>query len=284
MPRIAEADRNKGLAKMRHLRHLETAAKLARDYGLTDLLGEIMVKMQAIDPADLGLIRTSVPIAVPADVMEQYFSRFTDEPSWQDALALLISSDPPSGDTAANTERAEQLREETPLMYQVSRMRLGGDGLPRFTVATDEDRAKWWLAEQEIFLIHVLSPHVAEVLRRVWAKWGPIPQDELAAFLGRQSHVTPATASSLARAFIRHFTGDHEAAAYTAMPKIEALVRAIVLASGRPIYRTQREKVPGQYPGLGALLPELRDLGLDESLVQVLPHLLCQHGRSQPAQ
>ena len=49
------------------------------------------------------------------------------------------------------------------------------------------------------------------------------------------------------------------------MPKVEALVRALVLTCGLPIYRIQREKTPGQYPGLGALLPEVRKLGMDES-------------------
>jgi hypothetical protein len=37
-----------------------------------------------------------------------------------------------------------------------------------------------------------------------------------------------------------------------------------------PLYRTQREKSPGQYPGLGALLPELHRAGLDESWYRFL--------------
>ena len=111
---------------------------------------------------------------------------------------------------------------------------------------------------------------IAEVLRRVWSKWGPISEGDVTAYLGQRTHVPEPLAAILARGFVRHFTGDFEGSAYTIMPKIEALVRSVVLACGLPVYRTQREKSPGQYPGLGALLPELRKVGLDESWFRFL--------------
>jgi len=52
-------------------------------------------------------------------------------------------------------------------------------------------------------------------------------------------------------------------------------VRELVLAAGSPVYRTQRANAPGQYPGLGALLPELRTRGVDESWVRYLNALLA---------
>ena len=89
-------------------------------------------------------------------------------------------------------------------------------------------------------------------------------------------------AASLARSFIRHFTGDFEGAAYTVTPKIEALARSVALACGLPLYRTQRQKSPGQYPGLGALLPDLRRVGrLERIVVQVPAHLPRQRSRRQ---
>jgi Domain of unknown function (DUF4209) len=74
----------------------------------------------------------------------------------------------------------------------------------------------------------------------------------------------------LARAFAHFWRGDPEAATYVAAPRIEALVRQLVLGLGRGIYRTQRERTPGQYPGLGALLPILRGNGLDSSWIRFL--------------
>lgn len=264
---IREADKNQGLIRMKHL---ETAVKMARDYGLTDLLEEATVRLQTVRTEDLGLKSSRLEVAIPADVMEQYFAVFTNAPSWQEALTVLVVNDPPSGNTASNRQRAEEVREVAPLRSVLPTTRLGGDGLPRFTASNDEERAEWRLAEQETFLLSLQAGHVAEVLRRIWSKWGPIPEGELVAFLGGQRHVSSSLASSLARVFIRHFCGDSEGAAYTGTPKIEALVRAIVLACGTPVYRTQRERIPGQYPGLGSLLPELRKLGMDESWFRFL--------------
>jgi hypothetical protein len=99
----------------------------------------------------------------------------------------------------------------------------------------------------------------AEALRGIWAKWGPIPVDELAQFLGERNHVRPPVAAAIARSFIRFFEGDAEGAVYTAVPKIETLTRELVVALDLPTYQTQRVTRPGQYPGLGALLPSLKD-------------------------
>jgi hypothetical protein len=126
------------------------------------------------------------------------------------------------------------------------------------------------LTECEVLRLRVQSGLTAEVLRRVWSKWGPISESDLTSYLGQRTHVSEPLAASLARGIIRHFTGDFEGAEYTVTPKIEALARSIALACGLPLYRTQREKSPGQYPGLGALLPELRKIGLSESWYRFL--------------
>lgn len=136
--------------------------------------------------------------------------------------------------------------------------------MPRYTLATEEEKREQRLVDQEMFKTQVFAIFVAEALNRIWAKWGPLNREDLAAFLGRRSHVEPPLADALARDFLRFFQGDHEGASFTAIPRIEALTRAIVLAIPLPIYRTQRAQTPGQYPGLGVLLPELRRVGLDE--------------------
>ena len=264
---IDEADRAAGLIRMRHL---ETAIKLARDYGLTALVAEATASMQAISRDDLGLVPQTFQFSLPNNVMEEYFSAFTNTPSWEASLALLIASGSPSGDASVNREQAEQLAGEAPLYATLAKTRVGGDGLPRFTASFEEERFDWLLAECESLRLSVQGGVIAEVLRRLWSKWGPISEGDLAAYLGQQAHIPGQLSAILARGFIRHFTGDFEGAAYTITPKIEALVRSLALACGLPLYRTQRAKTPGQYPGLGALLPELRKAGLDESWYRFL--------------
>lgn len=264
---IAEADRTSGLTRMRHL---ETAIKLARDYGLPALVSDATAKLQALRPDDLGLTQQTFSLAIPDGAMEEYFSDFTTAPSWEFSLALLISSDPPSGNISANQEQAAQTARDAALYAAMPKIRVGGDGLPRFTASTEEQRSEWLLAEQEVLLLSMRAALIAQALRRVWSTWGPISEGDLTGYLGQRIHVAEPLAAILARGFIRHFTGDFEGSAYTIMPKIEALVRSVVLVCGLPVYRTQREKSPGQYPGLGALLPELRKAGLDESWFRFL--------------
>jgi hypothetical protein len=259
---IAEAENSQGIVRMKHL---ESAAKMARDYGLSDLADTVTTKLQSIQTEELNLVPRGFQFEIPADAMEQHFSLFTEAPSWQDAFIRLVTGDPPSGNTASNREQVEQLRDQAPLHHLLPRTRLGGDGLPRFTPVSEEQRDEWRLAEVEMLLISMQAGVVAEIMRRIWAKWGPISEADLTEFLDQGRHVPVQLAASIARAFVRHFNGDAEASAYTAMPKVEALVRALVLTCGLPIYRIQREKTPGQYPGLGALLPEVRKLGMDES-------------------
>jgi hypothetical protein len=203
-------------------------------HGLRSLVDEATTKLQAVNPEDLGLKPHGIPFTLPEEEAEKYFAAFAGVPSWEAALSLLL------------------------------------DGLPRFTASSDEERAEWLLAEHEVLRLRMQSGLTAEVLRRVWSRWGPLSQDALTAYLSQQAHVDPVLAASLARGFLRHFTGDFEGAMYTVTPKIEALARSIALACGRPLYRTQRAKTPGQYPGLGALLPDLRKAGLDESWYRFL--------------
>ncbi len=265
---IDEADRTAGLSRMKNL---ETAIKLARDYGLPGLADTATSRLQAAAGSeDLGLKAHTSRFTLPDHEVEAYFSQFTDAPSWQDAVETLIAGDPPAGSACVNRDLAAEAAADAVFYALIPKTRLGGDHLPRFTASTDEQRQEWLVAEVEIFRINMMSGLIAEALRRVWSTWGPISESELAAYLGQRTHVPGPLAAVLARGFIRHFTGDFEGAAYAVTPKIEALARSIALACGLPLYRTQREKVPGQYPGLGAILPELRKAGLNESWYRFL--------------
>lgn len=78
------------------------------------------------------------------------------------------------------------------------------------------------------------------------------------------------TAASIARVVRRFTEGDYEGAAYTGIPLVERQCRELLLAIDAPLYRVQRERAPGTYPGLGALLPLLVERGLDESWYRFL--------------
>lgn len=140
---------------------------------------------------------------------------------------------------------------------------LGGDGLPRYSPLSDEDRVDDQLAELEIQNLQMVGSLLTEAFRRATETHAPT-EDAVVAFL-EEAHVDGDRARTIARAIGRFHAGDFEAVAYTALPQIEALCRRLLIAIDAPIYRVQRTRTPGQYMGLGAMLPLLRDRGLDES-------------------
>jgi hypothetical protein len=253
--------------------HLETAVTAARNFGFADLVDSITAEMQAIDVDDLGLVRRSYSISIPEEALEEYLSQFTEAPTWQDAL-LALCLYPPSGDVNANREAAAEAAQIAPLQAAFPRVRIGGDGLPRFTASSDAQKEEWQLTEQEMGRLNFQGGILAEALDRIWRKWGPISQEDLAAFL-QAPHVGASLANALARDLLRYFSGDVEGAAYSGAPRVEALVRSLVLAMNLPVYRTQRAQTPGQYPGLGALLPALLAAGMDESWCRFLSSFLA---------
>jgi hypothetical protein len=63
------------------------------------------------------------------------------------------------------------------------------------------------------------------------------------------------------------------------VPAIEAVARYLVLATDTGIYRLQKNQTPGQFPGLGVLLPLLTELHqLPESRSRFLAALLTHPG------
>lgn len=253
---------------------LKDAIELAHDYGFTELAQECTLRLQSITEEDLGLQQMAVEIPIPTGAIEKGVQDILDVESWQDALRKL-SSHPPSGNAAANRARVDDLMKAHPIRSLFPEEVLGGDGLPRIRVTTEEEKREKRLVEHEALSMQLDALVLHEALVQTWKKWGPISAQELAAFLGARDHVRPELADALARAFLRFFNGDPEGATFTAVPRLEALARELVLQGALPVYRTQRARSPGQYPGLGALLAILLAAGLDDSWVRYLGTLLA---------
>ena len=265
--RIDQAMAAEGLVRAHHL---EAAAQLARDLHQPDLLEHATAELQRIGIDDLGLTEHSVEVSIPKEQMDAYLAQFTDQETWQDAMLMLRQLGPPSGLLADNRRGVAEIARAAPLQAILPRTQVGGDGLPRYTPASDADRAELQLITYEMQKARVSAVFVAEILRRISEKWGIPDEAELTEFFAAASHVSPDLAAALARDLRRVFEHDFEAAAFCMTPRVEALVRAIVLETGLPVYRVQRQRNPGRYPGLGMLLPSLSERGLDESWARFL--------------
>lgn len=267
----AQADVVEGIARAHHL---ERAISEAWNAGLQDTAEELTVKLQELSASgELDLSAHEFGFTIQRDEVERWFHLFLSAPDWQQALLRLVVA-PPSGKFDENRLEAEAEARDNPIRWLVTNVVVGGDGLPRFTPADEEELAAYRLTSYEMRRAQLHGAFLPELFSRIWKKWGPLTADELADFFGDSTHVEDALAKALGRDLHRIFVADYEGALYTGAAHIEALARNLVLALARPAYRTQHTNAPGQYIGLGALLSALGVAGLDESWTRFLHGLL----------
>lgn len=259
---LDEADRAEPLVA---IHHLEKAAAAADRHGVIDLRDEAVRRLQAIDPETLGLQTHRVEIELDPDKMERYLNQFVAGVDWRGALDRLIAAGSPTGDVDENRRRTQELAQQFPLQALFPVTVLGGDGLPRWRPATDEEAGAHRLTQLETLQAVVMGQYRGRVLVDIGHRLGPISVEELAEHLTADPHVPPELAAAIARCFDRYWNEDYEGAVAVGVPKIEALVRNLLRGADEALYRRIRAGTPGQYPGLGALLDRLPERGFDES-------------------
>lgn len=261
---LEEADRVDPLVAVMHR---EKAAKLARERGLPDLVDRAVVAMQTADPPELARIEVEVPSSVTAEQIEEYIRSMAGDTWWASVMRVLANG-PPTGDVDRNRKTAAELATEHPLQTLFPKVRLGGDGLPRYTARSEDDQLDDQLTDLDTMALQWHGPLMAEALRRAGAEHGPSVEDIVEVLRGVNTEGP--TAAAIGRVVRRFNDGDFEGAAYTGIPLVERKCRELLLAIEAPLYRVQRERTPGTYPGLGALLPLLVERGLDESWYRFL--------------
>ena len=239
---------------------LEDAAKLANQHGLPDLAEKATAAMQEMSIDDLGLI--SATVEIPTEIVDAQVAGCLEKDSLAQALEALAGYEPPTGDLDRNLQSTEQIAKQAPLSTLVATKHVGRDGLASYTASSDADRLDEQLAGVEVIGFGLGGEITARVLEGVLRRFGPSDED-IAALLQRQPHVSADIVQALARALLAFQAGRYEEAATVAMPRIESLVRALCQEKGVLRYRVQRDQrqgpsTRGQYPQLGALLGEVK--------------------------
>ncbi|MFE2300885.1 DUF4209 domain-containing protein [Streptomyces sp. NPDC059445] len=246
--------------------HLKKALECAEDSQDRELIERAAANLQGLRKDDLGLATFTASTSIDDAEIERLLAPVDGAGNWQHALLGLYQIyGPATGDLTQNKDRVEQHAREFVLSGLLSKELLGGDGLPRYRPQSDEDRDAMALAEQESYNIQIFAPILAMALSRIADAYGIPSESELAEFFAQAPLTDEDLSHALARAFIRYWMGDAEGAAFTIIPRIETIVRNLVIAMDRGVYRIQRDQKPGQYPGLGYLLDILKVHGMDES-------------------
>lgn len=255
---FAEADDSPNAAVRMH--HLNAAARVAKDRGLTDVAREASVQMQRIRPSELGMQHIRVESNLPRYVPESYIARFTHGSSWRDGLAYFFASDVPSG--ALDQVRSIGSNSRGTLASLFPTTLFGAGGLPRVTAAAEEAHG---MSQAASMCARFYGQMFAIGLDRVVDRYGVPPFDELVDAIVGHGCRDPQLARGLARGFEHYFKGDFESCAAVVIPKFEAAARSLLRELDEGIYRVQVGNDPGGYVGLYILVDELEKLALDES-------------------
>lgn len=237
--------------------HRQRAERIARDRGVRDLVDVIVTAMQSAEPPPMNRIDVELPEG--SVERAEALARSLVGTSWLDTVERVLSQGPPSGQFERNRTTALELEASSPLAALFPPVRLGSDGLPRFSARTEAERLDDQIVQIEVMHSRLLGAVFAETLVIAAGRFSPTAE-QVAASVGGG-----AAADLFGRAVARFAAGDYEAAAYTALPLIERLARELLLLMDAPIYRLQRQQKPGSYAGLGVLLPLLAERGFDPS-------------------
>lgn len=180
-----------------------------------------MLAMQAAGPPELARIEVEVPQSLSPEQIEEYIDSMTGD-TWWDSVMRVLAHGPPTGDVARNRTTAVDLAKEHPLQALFPMVRLGGDGLPRYTPRSDDDQIDDQLTDLETMALGWHGHLLAEGLRRACVKHDPSVEGVVAA-LAAVGCEGP-TAAGIGRVVRRYIDGDHEAAAYTGIRSLSASV------------------------------------------------------------
>lgn len=108
---------------------LEDAARLANQYGLSDLANKATAAMQEMSSDDLDLKTFSASVSVPTEIIDAHVAGLVERDSFAQAVEGLAGSEPPTGNIDTNLRNTQQLARQTPLASLSPTKHIGKDGL-----------------------------------------------------------------------------------------------------------------------------------------------------------
>jgi hypothetical protein len=262
----------KGDAILRHSR-LQQALGLARTYGLTEVVEEVLVEMQAITPADFDLKPITAEVEIPREEVDVYVRSYAeDSGSWQEALLRFGSEGPPSRDVQENAKLTKELAEKYPIQRIFATQVMGPHGSITAVAGSEKEHDRIELARHESMRIGIWAPIGVEILDVVKDAFGVPDRERLAEFFTTE-FIDREVAARIADGLLRFFDGDDDGALHILVPQLEAAIRATAARIGVVVIKTPHGGTPGGVRALGGILADLEGR-LDESWRRYLANAL----------
>lgn len=251
--------------------------EIAERSSIPDLRRHAAAQLEQARGEDLGLVRFGASSVLYTEEFDRVRDSFISTESWKAALVRFAYAGPLSGDVTQNRSFVETMRTENALSALFPVELLGPDNMPILRAISPEERFEYDLVRLEAQYTSMLSRPLVDALHEVVVRFGLPSSAELTAFLATWPGMSAPALHTVVRALHRFWSGDSEGATYTLVPRIEMLVRTLILGTARGMYKLQTTHAPGQYPGLGAMLAILpEEFEIDESRLRFLQLTLTE--------
>ncbi len=247
----------KGDAILRHSR-LQQALGLARTYGFTEVVEEVLLEMQAIKPEDFDLKPITAKVELPRKEIEAHVQSYVgDSESWREALWRFGSDGPPSGDAEENAKLTKEIAEKYPIQRLFTTQIMGPHGSLTAAAGSEDEHDRVDRAKYESMQIGIWAPIGLEILDATKEAFGVPDRDELTEFFTTEL-IDREVAARIADGVLRFFEGDDDGALHILIPQLEAAIRATAARAGVVVIKTPRGGTPGGVRALGGILADLK--------------------------
>jgi uncharacterized protein DUF4209 len=238
-----------------------------------DLRETIRRHIQEIDPATQGLKTVSAQVDIPTVEMEELIESIAGSDGLEAALDRFGSWGPPTGDPIATARQVDEQIQNFPMQFLVSQVVSHDAGYPIRYLETDEDKRAAAVISREVLDVSIHAVFAETALDRIGTKYAA-KRDQVEA-LFQTELITAEQADAFDRAFAHYWEGRPDEAIHVALPRIEAVLRRVLVAMGGVVYKEPRGLRPGGVKTLGEVLYDLR-LTLDQGWWRFLTVLLVE--------
>ena len=252
------------------------ASGLARQHWLTEALDLARAKalgrrtehrirraLQRIGPGSIDWQEHSFAIDLPREEVEQWVNSVVGAEGLEEALnRFATAGGPPVGDREETEQLVDEMAQEFVFKSLVTRVVTDEHGYQIRLAASAEDKRNLDILEHEARYIQFDGLLRQLALDRIGERYSA--DRASLAELFRTGLIDEPQADAFARAFEHYWADRPDEALLVCLPRIEAVLRARLVAAGGVIYQPPRGVRPGRVSGLGDVLQKLEDLDADE--------------------
>jgi hypothetical protein len=273
--RIDEAAGAEGLTKVTFL---QRAIDLARRFGFTKEMDELLREQQDLPKEDLGFESMEVSIDLPTEEIRDQVDLIVGSHATDifDALTRLGAFGPPGGTNTDIDREVETQEKDSPMAFLFSHVSFGAEtSAPTYLASDEVNKRLMNRGRQRNFHIDFYGRILyAPMLDEAVDRHGRPSREELAQHFSTEL-IGEIRGERIARAIEFFWDEEYDESAHLIVPRLESVLRDIARLCRIPIVKPAQEGRFGGVVSLNVILSKLRELYEPAPWFDYLEALLC---------